>query len=661
MVRITSHASLLTAAALALSAPAHAAPASASAAAASSASVIVAATPVPSSSTDADAPLFSSETLQLTDEVIADLTPVLQNNTDLFDFGGEVSSSELSARCISCISKCKVFPGDVLWPATWVWSLFDRLLGGRLVKTVPLAASCYSSWPEYDPEQCQVVSDNWTVSYMHAADPASIMWPLFEGRSCLPTDDPSGSCTVGGYSSYAVNVSNVAQIQLAVNFARNAGLRLVVKNTGHDFNGKSTGAGALGIWTHNLKDIEYYPDYQSSSYRGAAVKMGAGVQAFEIYQKAKELGFTAVGGEGKTVGVAGGYVLGGGHSPMSSIYGLAADQVLALEVVLANGRFVTVTEDTDADLFWALRGGGGATYGVVTSVISRVQPKVGVTVSTFSFSTSATVSTSTFWAGVRSYFERFAIHADAGTYAYFWIMATGPDSFMFLMNPFFAVNHTVAEFNSLVQPWFDDLAALNIPTSPQTAYYDNFHSAWEAGFPLETVASTTMMTGSRLFPRANWESPALLNKTFDAIQQTVVAGAPVLAFNMKAELPEGYPASSANPAWRNALMHAISSASWTEDATDAEILQTMTSFTEDVLGVWRETCPESGAYMSEADILEPNFQQAFYGDNYARLYKLKQRYDPFGVFYAPTAVGSEDWVVESEDGLPDQNGRLCRV
>lgn len=47
---------------------------------------------------------------------------------------------------------------------------------------------------------------------------------------------------------------------------------------------------------------------------------------------------------------------------MSSIYGLAADQVLALEVVLASGRFVTVTEKSDPDLFWALRGGGGGTF-----------------------------------------------------------------------------------------------------------------------------------------------------------------------------------------------------------------------------------------------------------------------------------------------------------
>jgi len=78
-------------------------------------------------------------------------------------------------------------------------------------------------------------------------DPTSVMWPLYEGRFCMPTSDPTQNCTLGGYPSYAVNVSNVAQIQLTVNFARNANLRLVVKNTGHDFNGKSAGAGALSI------------------------------------------------------------------------------------------------------------------------------------------------------------------------------------------------------------------------------------------------------------------------------------------------------------------------------------------------------------------------------------------------------------------------------
>ncbi|PYI06945.1 FAD-binding domain-containing protein [Aspergillus sclerotiicarbonarius CBS 121057] len=626
----------------------------ASQATAASRTVPVAATTVPSANPVANAPLFASETHQLTDGVLARLQSVLGNTTALFDFGSNASAPSLPAP-----GKCRLLPGDAAWPAPSTWSLFDQLLGGALIKTVPLAAACYPSWSEYNQTECQYVTDEWTDSYMHAADPASVMWPLFEGRSCLPRDLASGNRTLGGYSNYAVNVSTVAQIQLAVNFARNADLRLVAKNTGHDFNGKSTGAGALGVWTHHLKDIVYYEDYHVGNYSGPAVKMGAGVQAFEIYEKANELGFTAVGGEGKTVGVAGGYVLGGGHSPMSSVYGLAADQVLALEVVLANGRFVTVTEQSDPELFWALRGGG--TYGIVTSIVSRVHPKVPVTVSTFSFTTGTNVSANAFWAGVRAYLERFPVNADAGTYAYFWVLSTGTDSFEFLMNPYFAVNHTVAEFNALMAPWFNELDRLGIVFTPNTTYYDNFYDAWDAGFPLETVGSVTMMTGSRLFPRVNFEDPARFNKTVAALRSTVSAGYALLAFNLKADLPEGYAESSANPAFRQTLMHAISSTSWASNTSDATILKDMEHFTYDILGEWRRTCPEAGAYMSEADVMEPNFQQAFYGSYYDRLYALKQKYDPTGLFYVPTGVSSENWHVGSLDGLPDQNGRLCRV
>lgn len=60
-----------------------------------------------------------------------------------------------------------------------------------------------------------------------------MMWPLFQGRTCMPTDEPNGTCTLGGYASYSINVKNVAQVQLGVNFARNMNLRLTVKNTGH--------------------------------------------------------------------------------------------------------------------------------------------------------------------------------------------------------------------------------------------------------------------------------------------------------------------------------------------------------------------------------------------------------------------------------------------
>lgn len=114
-----------------------------------------------------------------------------------------------------------------------------------------------------------------------ADDPTSIMSPLFQGKTCMPQNGDDGTCKLGGFPSYAVNISTVAQIQLAINFARNTNIRLVVKNTGHDFLGKSAGAGALSIWTHNLKSIDFIKNYQECGYSGPAMKLGAGVGTYK--------------------------------------------------------------------------------------------------------------------------------------------------------------------------------------------------------------------------------------------------------------------------------------------------------------------------------------------------------------------------------------------
>lgn len=129
--------------------------------------------------------------------------------------------------------------------------------------------------------------------------PTSIMNPLLQGLTCKPELGPDGKCTIGGYPVYVVNAKNVYHVQLAVNIARNLNMRLVVKNTGHDFAGKSTGAGALSIRTHKLKDIKYYASYSDGHYDGAAFKLGSGVQAAELYAAAHAHGVDIVGGEGK--------------------------------------------------------------------------------------------------------------------------------------------------------------------------------------------------------------------------------------------------------------------------------------------------------------------------------------------------------------------------
>lgn len=84
------------------------------------------------------------------------------------------------------------------------------------------------------------------------------------------------------------------------------------------------------------------------------------MQGWEVLQHAARYNVTLVAGTCLTVGLYGGWMAGGGHSPLSSRFGLGVDQVLALRVVTADGRYETVDPKTNGDLFFALRGGGGS-------------------------------------------------------------------------------------------------------------------------------------------------------------------------------------------------------------------------------------------------------------------------------------------------------------
>jgi FAD/FMN-containing dehydrogenase len=244
------------------------------------------------------------------------------------------------------------------------------------------------------------------------------MSPHQVGLTCQPSSlfDTKG-CTQGGYPSYTVNASSVAQIQLAVNFARNAGIRFVIKNTGHDFLGKSSGAGSLSVWMHGLKDMEFIPFYDGSSWSGAAIKAGAGVQGFELYDFAYRNNVTTVGGIYVTVGVFGGWFQGGGHSPLSPLFGMGADQVLAIDLVTSDGHFVTASEEKNADLFWALRGGGAGTYGVVVSVTIKAHASIPASTANWSFSYPSDVTEDTFKLAVQGWLSYFPRYADLGLYS----------------------------------------------------------------------------------------------------------------------------------------------------------------------------------------------------------------------------------------------------
>jgi len=344
---------------------------------------------------------------------------------------------------------------------------------------------------------------------------------------------------------------------------------------------------------------------------------------------------------------------------------MAADQILALEVVTANGTFVTATPVENNDLYWALSGGGGSTYGIVTSVIVKARPQIHVTKSLFSFQTSPTVSVEAFWAALHSFFENFIPFTDAGTYSY-WSLERRDGKYSFDMTPFFAPNHTIESFNALVKPWFDRIAQLGIKITPKTTFHPDFYDAYqnEAFGNDERGGFGLVRQGSRLFPRANWEDKAKLNATFDVVRKTIEKNGFMVGYH-QAPRNRGQADNAVNPAWRQTIAFLITASLVPENPTIAQIRNASDTLTRDIMGQWRAVAPNSaggGVYGNEADLQEPDWQREFYGSLYPRLYQIKQKWDPTGVFYAHTAVGSEHWVVRDGDqGVQTQNGRLCRV
>ncbi|TPX14044.1 uncharacterized protein E0L32_000438 [Thyridium curvatum] len=626
---------------------------------ATNATVAPAVQAVDPASTDLEADYFNFEAAQLTPDVISNLTNLDLTNITLFDF----ANSTVAARSLGARSGwCKQLPGDFFWPGDWIWGLLDLLTGGALIEGTPSAAVCYQDWPQYDAAKCQQVTAKWTTAPYH--EPTGLDWPLYEGVSCLPPSltREGAKCTQGAYPSYVLKVTNVAQIQLALNFARNLNLRLIVKNKGHDFNGKSSGAGSLSIWTNSLNDIRYLPSYKSKFYTGPALKIGSGVAAQDVFSFADSKGLDVVGGIARTVGLGGGYIAGGGHSPLMGVYGMAADQVLAMEVVLPDGRYVSADSERNSDLFWALRGGGGSTFGVVTSLVIRAYPKKPVTILTYSFGSSATISKDLFWKGVRAVFDTFPQIADAGHYRYYTLMCQAECSFS--MGPHWANNAKTADVKAINDALFANLTAMGINiTNAAYKEYDGARAAFEGTFPASTevVGSWNYHTGSRLFPRSNWEDQTKATAQFAAIQKAVEDAGMVIGYNFRPAVNSGVDQNNAvTPAWRNTLAHVMLGALWGPNATPQDIADASKTLTAR-LQTWRDVSPGAGAYMNEADANEPDFQQSFYGSNYQRLYALKQQYDPWGLFYAPTAVGSEDWYVSDQiDFYPTQNGRLCK-
>lgn len=374
----------------------------------------------------------------------------------------------------------------------------------------------------------------------------------------------------------------------------------------------------------------------------------------------------------QSVGYVGGYLQGGGHNPLSGYYGMAADSVLAYQVVTADGLFVTASETSNPDIFWALRGGGGGTYGIVTSAIIKAHPKIQVTHSTFmlgnSTDASQLVSRENFFQVLRFFWESFPAYTDAGTYSFFHILNTN-GQITLRMTSWFAPGHTKESFANLSKPFFDKVEELGVPyQSPlNTTYYESFFPAyWDAwgknGFPLGLATS---LPGNRLIPKSHWTDRDKLETTWTQLRTHIENARHFVCYFQSPQNPQNVD-NAVSSAWRHTQVFLISSSlKFPENASAAEIGAANRNLQEVILQPWRDVAPANefgGSYLNEAAVDEPNWKEDFYGTQYSKLLSIKKKYDPRGLFYAVTAVGSDEWEVrDPELGVTTQNGKLCKV
>lgn len=167
-----------------------------------------------------------------------------------------------------------------------------------------------------------------------------------------------------------VKCRNSDDVIKAVNFARKKGMEVSVRSGGHNGAGLALVDGGLAIDLSAMKAIQVDPEAKT-------VHVEAGCTWGEVDRETHAFGLATVSGIISTTGV-GGLTLGGGHGYLSRNYGLTIDNLLSAEVVLADGRLVHASHKENADLFWALRGGGG-NFGIVTSFTYRLHPVKNVT------------------------------------------------------------------------------------------------------------------------------------------------------------------------------------------------------------------------------------------------------------------------------------------
>lgn len=562
------------------------------------------------------------------------------------------------------VPSCRAVPGGAGWPSADLWSALNTTVEGRLLKPAPPGAVCHPSQPTYSKDACTAVQANWTDEFFHSSNPVSVEWNNWTNDTCLP--DASQPCSGEGYPVYVVNATTPQHVQAAVKFAQANNVRLIVKNSGHDYVGRSAAPYALSIWVHYMKNTTVHPTSFSPAkcsnvtIKGAALTAGAGIQMYEAYALTHTINHTVVGGNGRTVAL-GGFITGGGHSILAPQHGLATDSVLEMEIVSPTGDILTLNECQNTDLFWAMRGGGGSTFGVLTSVTMALIPSPEVVGMTFWIGTGAD-NTQAF--DMLAYVvSQFPDLADAGISGYPIVFNTvknfidGSDTFIkgIIGKLILPGSSNATQLVEKIKPIFQHVNATwpGMFGEYNTTYYPDFQAWYAENFDPSPTGHENLMS-SRLLDRPALTSDLAALKL--ALAKFSASGQATVYIVSGPAVHKAQPRGGGNavlPVWRRTYVHATASIAYytPNNSTYLADAKELTGFFSSAM---RDLAPDTGAYMNEASKYETDWQTTFWGEHYARLLLIKRQVDPTDVFWCTPCVGSERWAEEAD-------GSLCRV
>ncbi|KAI9364857.1 hypothetical protein DFJ73DRAFT_808347 [Zopfochytrium polystomum] len=543
------------------------------------------------------------------------------------------------------ITYCK--PSQSCWPNSIAWSAFNATVGGRLIKVTPVAKPCYD-----DPNGagCQSVQAGYYNPIYRGDTPGAsqyLNWETCGTQNCqidlvVPSDAPLGNCSLGRLSVYAVNVSSTLDVTAAIYFARLFNIKIAVKNTGHDYHGRGNAPDSLTIWTHNLKSLKYEPNFTVGKTSSPAFRFGSGVQTFEATAFADAHNKSITQGDCPTVGVAGGWWAGGGKGPFGPLYGLGAENVLQFTIVTADGIARTLNNAStgdEADLFWAARGGGGGSWGVVTEVVFKAHP-----------------DPANFLTALAKAQPKVAQLSAYGEYYFTPYQVSGE---------YFFPGSDVALATKTAQPVLDVIAKYNSSFSASAVNINPFpsYATMAASIPDPNIYGFNGLISSRFIPKHYFANDSSIATMVDAMIQgyylNVPADSPQAGIDLIASVPvivnaggpmdlTNRPPAAVHPAWSDTYWQVTYSTGWTKNVAALGIVPILGASVSSAAEPLRALTPGGGTYLNEVDVNEVDWQGAFFGSNYPRLLKIKNKWDPHGVFTVWKGVGWEEKKDSSE-------------